>query len=73
MVKNLKCSIGLFNSDFFNFRTPSSKTKNSKCCKFLNSYALKWYEVHRLKQNHFGGKIVYRILDAYKKQRSIIF
>ena len=32
--------------------------KKSNACRFLNSYALKWYEYRRLK-NYLGGQILY--------------
>ena len=46
--------------------------KKWNACRFLNSYALTWYEACRLK-NYLWGQILYRSLDPAKKRRHFSF
>jgi len=77
MFKNCKYSIAFLNTDnllIFKFRKCKfdlndnfiNNWQNSNARRFLNSYALKWYEARRPK-NHLGGQILYRSPDPGKK------
>jgi len=46
----------------------NNRTK-SNACRFLNSYALKWYEVRRLKKLFTGSNCVQKFGPSYKKRR----
>jgi len=71
MFKNLHCSIGLINSDnllIVKFRNSKfdlqnnvvNNFKKSNSCRFLNSYALKWYEARRFKKIFKGTNFVHK-------------
>ena len=77
MFKNLNCLIGIIDSDnLVIFKFCNSKVdlkdnfaniwRNSKAQKFLNSNALKWYEVRCLKTG-FKGQNFGQNLDPLKK------
>ena len=43
--------------------------KKSNACRFLNSYAFKWYDVRRLKKIFTGSNFVQKFGPSYKKRR----
>ena len=45
------------------------KSKNSNACRFLTSYASKWYEARRLKKLFRGSNFVQEFGPSYKKRR----
>ena len=45
--------------------------KKSNACRFLNSYALKWYDPRRLKKLFRGSNFVQKFGPSYKKTASM--